>query len=317
MNIVFLGSGAFGLNCLDAINCSSHNLALVITQPARASGRGKKIQPTAVADWAKINNISCKETSNINSPESVDMIKALCPDLIVVIAFGQKISQEVTSIAPKSAINVHSSLLPKYRGAAPINWSIINGDTTGGVSIITVADKMDSGDILAQKETAIAPNETAGQLHDRLALLSTDLLLNTIDAIEKNTAIYTEQNHAMATSAPKLKKSDGYIDFTDSAGSLHNKVRGLFPWPSASCHYTNNSNTIIRVVIEKAAIIDSDTKSELAAGTLDNDLNIVCGTGLLKIEQIKPAGKKTMAFDDFVNGYRVFAGDNFSKIEPA
>ena len=231
MKIVFLGSGAFGLHCLDAINRSQHNLCLIVTQPARNSGRGKKIHPTAVAAWAETNNISCKETNNINSPEFVDIIKTICPDLIVVIAFGQKISKEVTSLAPKSAINVHSSLLPKYRGAAPINWSIINGDTTSGVSIITVADKMDAGNILAQKAIAIASNETAGQLHDRLALLSADLLLNTINDIEKNTAIYTEQNHSMATSAPKLKKSDGYIDFPENAVTLQNKMRGLFPWP--------------------------------------------------------------------------------------
>ncbi len=177
MNLVYLGSGEFGVPCLDALKASAHHLCLVVTQPANPAGRGRKPQPTPVAQWAGEHGVPFVETDNVNSPGVVQRIADCRPDVIVVIAFGQKIGKEVVALPPKGAINVHASLLPKYRGAAPINWAIIRGETQTGNSIITLADKIDAGDILAQAQTEIGPQETAGELHDRLAQLAAPLLL--------------------------------------------------------------------------------------------------------------------------------------------
>jgi len=167
MNIVFLGSGEFGLNCLDALKSGRHKLSFVITQPAHGAGRGRHIRCTPVAQWAKENNVPFAETENINTPQAIAQVKKYKPDILVVIAFGQKVGNEVINIAGNRAINVHSSLLPKYRGAAPINWAIVNGETETGISIITLAEKMDAGQILSQTKTTISPDDTAGSLHDR------------------------------------------------------------------------------------------------------------------------------------------------------
>ena len=233
MRIIFLGSGAFGLPCLRAMYDSTHELVFIVSQPPQPSGRGRKLTPTPVAQWAADMNIGCLETPDVNTETVRADIAAHRPDLLVVIAFGQKIGRRLIDVAPKAAINVHASVLPKWRGAAPIQWAIIHGDTTSGVSIITLAEKMDAGDILATVETSIGTRETAGELHDRLADMSSSLLLQTLDQIQKGSALFTPQNHAEATLAPKLKKSDGYLDFAHPARELANRIRGLWPWPGA------------------------------------------------------------------------------------
>ena len=315
MNIVYLGSGQFGLPCLDAILGSRHKIALVITQPAQPAGRGRKEKPTPVAEWAVENNIPVIEAHDVNSPEIIDKIKSCKPDLLVVIAFGQKISKDVTGIAPKGAINVHASLLPKYRGAAPINWAIINGDSETGISIITVAERMDAGDILAQDRTDIDGEESAGELHDRLAILAAPLLVTTIDQIAAGTAKYTKQDDAIATRAPKLKKADGFLDFTEPAELLHRKMLGLWPWPGVSAIYkSQKSDRAERVIFAKADIMRMDNPANLPPGTIDENLNVVCGKDRLQIMQLKPENSRLMSFADFVNGRRVSPGDRFVKI---
>lgn len=315
MRIVFLGSGGFGLNCLSEIMFSQHSLELIVTQPAQHAGRGKKTTPTEVAYWAMEHNIDFVEAGNVNDAETIQKIKSHRPDLIVVIAFGQKISPDVINIAKYKAINVHSSALPKYRGAAPINWAIINGETETGVSIISLAQKMDSGQVLSMIKTKIEENELAGQLHDRLAVLAGPLLIKTIDQIANGTAVYQEQEHDKATLARKLKKSDGYLDFSYDAETLHNMIRGLWPWPGASTDYIcRKSGKCTRVTIAQAEVVKSET-SKYGQGMLDENLNVVCGKDCLKILKIKPAGKSTMDFKAFANGRATEAGDLFLKIE--
>ena len=246
----------------------------------------------------------------------MEKIAGYKPDLIVVIAFGQKIGNELINLPPKAAINVHASLLPKYRGAAPINWAIIKGETKTGISIITLAEKMDAGQILAQSQTDIEPNETAGRLHDRLAQIAAPLLLSTIGQIANNTVTYTEQDHSKATLAPKLKKSDGYIDFNEPAQSLERKIRGFWPWPGASATYlSKKTNKSIRVNIAMAEAVEASNPTGLSVGTLAENLNVTCGTDALKITKIKPAGSPLMDFKDFVNGRQTLPGDLFMKIE--
>jgi methionyl-tRNA formyltransferase len=321
MKIVYLGSGEFGVECLDALNISEHDLRFVVTQPPNPAGRGRKPHPTPVARWADKNSIPFIEINDVNVSEVIEKITGYEPDLIVVIAFGQKIGAELTNLPPKGSINVHSSLLPKYRGAAPINWAIINGETTTGISIITLSEKMDAGQVLAQSQTDIAADETAGQLHDRLAKMAAPLLLNTIGQIADGTAVYIEQDHDKATLAPKLRKSDGFLNFAEPAEVLARKIRGFWPWPGASANYVSqNTGKSIRVTIAMAEVgavrePPLDREPPIPAGTLDENLNVICGSGELNIKKIKPAGSALMDFKDFINGRQTSPGDILMKIE--
>ena len=314
MNIVYLGSGQFGIECLNALVESNHELKFIVTQPSHPAGRGRKPRPTPVALWASKHSISFIEPENVNAPEVVSKIAGFRPDLIVSVAFGQKIGNELINIPPKGAINVHASLLPKYRGAAPINWAIINGESVTGVTIITLAEKMDAGQILTQEKTEILADETAGQLHDRLAKMAAPLLIQTIDCIADGTITYTEQDHAKSTLAPKLKKSDGFLDFNEPAEVLARKIRGFWPWPGASAVYTSKkTQKSLGVTIAMTEVVETSNQAGLAAGTLDENLNIICGRDSLKITRLKPDGSRLMDFVDFVNGQHTHPGDVFIK----
>ncbi len=316
MKIVYLGSGEFGIESLDALSRSSHSLEFIATQPPHPAGRGRELRPTPVAQWAQARSMSFIEAGNINDASVIDKITQFGPDLIVVIAFGQKIGNQLIDLPPKGMINVHASLLPKYRGAAPINWVVINGESETGISIITIAEKMDAGDILAQARTNIEAGETAGRLHDRLAKMSAPLLLETIDKIAAGSAVYTAQDHSKATLAHKLKKSDGFLDFGESAEVLQRKILGFCPWPGASASYIpKETRKCQRVTIAQARVVENSNPGSLAAGVLDENLNVVCGENALAITKIKPAGGSLMGFEDFARGRGTGPGDLFTKIE--
>ena len=352
MKIVYLGSGEFGIESLNALAGSGHSLQFIVTQAPHPAGRGRKPRPTPVANWASAEGgrVPFIETEDVNAPQVIEKVAHYEPDLIVVIAFGRKIGNDLINLPPfllspapaspdasrgggqesSGAINVHASLLPKYRGAAPVNWAIINGEKQTGISIISLAKKMDAGKILAQEKTDILENETAGELHDRLAQMAAPLLLETIDKIADGSIVYTEQDHYRATLAPKLKKSDGFLDFSESAKTLEGKIRGLWPWPGASTTYlSKKTNKSIRVTIAMAEVVgavrratagftqtsEPPSHAALPPGTLDENLNIICGEDALKITKIKPTGSRLMDFKDFVNGRHTRPGDLFMKIE--
>jgi methionyl-tRNA formyltransferase len=292
-------------------NCRNHKYPRVLLGIENESSLS-----TPVACWAGDRSTPFIETDNINAPDIIDKISEVGADLIVVIAFGQKIGNELINLPPDGAINVHASLLPKYRGAAPINWAIINGERQTGISIIRLAEKMDAGAVLAQDSTDIGADETAGQLHDRLAQMAAPLLLRTLDQIDAGTAVYTEQDHSRATLAPKLKKSDGFLDFSDSANSLRNRILGLWPWPGASAVYVSKkAGKSQRVTIAMAHIVESSNSSGLPVGTLDEELNVICGRNALRVTRIRPAGSPLMDFEAFVNGRQTRPGDLFMKID--
>ncbi|MBN2181424.1 MAG: methionyl-tRNA formyltransferase [Sedimentisphaerales bacterium] len=315
MKIVYLGSGEFGIDCLNALAGSAHDLVFIVTAPPQPAGRGRRECATPVCNWANSHLVPFIETDDVNTPEIIEQIGRCSPDLMVVIAFGQKIGRELIEMPPKGAINVHASLLPKYRGAAPINRAIINGETKTGNSIIALADKMDAGQILAQSEIEIAPDETAGSLHYRLAKSAAPLLLDTVERIAAGTAIYTEQDHSKATLAPKLGKSEGFLDFSEPAKVLAAKIRGFWPWPGASANYiSKETNKSSRVTIAMAEVVESPNPGGLPAGTLDENLNIICGENALKVTRIKPSGSALMDFRCFINGRRTQPGDLFEKI---
>ncbi len=316
MKIVYLGSGRFGIESLNALEESSHRIELIVTQPPQPAGRGKKTTPTPVSTWAKQHQIKIVETEDVNSPQIIETIAASKPDILVVIAFGQKLDNKLINIAPKKAINVHASLLPKYRGAAPINWAIINGEEQTGISIITLAEKMDAGQIIAQSATDIEPDESAEALHDRLAKMAAPLLLDTLALIETDRAVYKPQDDSKATRAPKLKKSDAFIDFAEPAEIIRRKILGLWPWPGATAYYlAEKTKKSERTIIADARTIQHNNPQNLRPGTLDENLDIICSRNALKIVKIKPAGGKLMNFKDFVNGRGCRPGDIFVKIE--
>ena len=315
MNIVYLGSGEFGVPCLDALRTSGHHLALVVTQPPNPSGRGRKLCPTPVGVWAQSHSLPCLPAENVNDPAVSQQLIEARPDVMVVIAFGQKIGKPLVQLPPKGAINVHASLLPKYRGAAPINWALVRGETETGVSIITLADKIDAGEILGQSATPIRPNETAGELHDHLAQLAAPLLMDTLAQIEAGTATYAKQDAAQVTFAPKLKKADGFIDFSEPAEALAHKIRGFWPWPAAAAIYvSNHTGQPIRVTLAGAECVRIAGDKQ-QCGVFDESLHVICGQDRLRITRIKPAGSELMEFRDFVNGWHVRPGDRLMKIE--
>jgi methionyl-tRNA formyltransferase len=312
MRIVYFGSGRFGIPCLEAILDSGHQLTGVFTQPARPAGRHRDLKPTDVALWCKEKDISCFEADDINAPEWIEKVKQFGGDLLVVIAFGQKISQSLIRLFPKGAINVHGSLLPKYRGAAPINWAIIRGESETGVSIITLADRMDAGQILAQTKTPITPNDNFQTLHDRMADISAPILVNTIDAIYKGIAVYQPQDDKLATKAPKLKKEHGFVDWKKSAIEIVNQVRGLWPSPGATAVYVSaRTGKSWKITIAKSCVVDGNNLKNEVCGILDENFHISCGQGMLHILELKPAGSGLMDFRSFVNGRQGGAGDLF------
>jgi methionyl-tRNA formyltransferase len=316
VNIVYFGSGSFGLTCLDALLACEHRLCHIFTQPAQPAGRGRLPQPTPVALWTQDNSIPCTETTDVNSPQISPQIRACRPDVLVVIAFGQKIAPHLLALPAKAAVNVHASLLPRYRGAAPVNWALINGETETGVSIIDLAEKMDAGSILAQQAVPIDPDENAAQLSDRLAQIAAPLLLRTLNEIQNGTAVYLPQDSSKVTYAPRLKKSDGFLDWNQPAESLKNRVRGLWPWPGAQCDYLSKKTAkSCRVTIAEAQVVKTAAAPAAPPGELDENLNVICGQGTLRIAKIRPAGGALMDFADFVNGRRTAPGDLFARIE--
>ncbi|HPB93099.1 MAG TPA: methionyl-tRNA formyltransferase [Anaerohalosphaeraceae bacterium] len=316
MRIVFLGSAEFGIPSLEAILSSRHHLAGIFTQPARPAGRRRTPKPTAVSIWAKQKGLPAAECENINAPDCIGQIAACKGDLLLVIAFGQKIGRAVIDLFRFGAVNVHASLLPKYRGAAPIHWALMNGETETGISIITLADRMDAGDILAQAPAPILPDDTAQTLHDRLAALSVPVLMKTLEKIEKGTAVYTPQNESEATYAPKLQKHHGYIDWERPAAAIVNQIRGLWPWPGAQAVYVSGkTGRSWRVTLQKAQALDVPNPTRQPCGMLNENLDVWCGEGALRIEQIKPAGSDLMSFGAFVNGRACQPGDLFLPLE--
>ena len=319
MKIVFFGSAQFGISCLDAVYHSDHDLAGVFTQPARPAGRHRsRLTPTDVAIWCQKNRVGYTEAKNINQPDMLEKVAGCNADLLVVIAFGQKIDQKVIALQTHGAVNVHASLLPKYRGAAPIHWAIINGETETGVSIITLAEKMDAGLILAQDAVAILPDDTVEDVHDKLSALAVPVLMKAIHQFEENSVVYHEQDETQVTYAPKLKREDGYIDWEKSADEIVNHIRGLWPWPAAqSVYVSSGTGKSWRVSVSKARAIPRASKQGDVCGSLDENLNVICGEGALQMLKLKPSGSHLMDFEAYANGHQCQPGDLFVSADKA
>src|SRR5579885_2532384 len=232
MRVVFLGTPEFAVPSLAAL-ASEHQIIAVLTQPDRPKGRGNQLTASPVKAAALDLNIPVYQPESVRRPESVELLKSLQAEMMVVVGYGQIIPQTLIDLPAHGVLNVHASLLPKYRGAAPIQWAIANGETETGVTIMQIDAGLDTGDILLQRSTPIGPDETAPELAARLAPLGAELLIEAIDQIANGTAHPKKQDEQQATYAPLLKKEDGRVDWTRPAGSIYNRLRGFTPWPGA------------------------------------------------------------------------------------
>lgn len=311
MRIVYFGSGEFGVPTLKALAKSRHEIPLVVTQPARPAGRGRRLQPTAVATLANELHLKCLECENVNTPEFLAVLRSRQPQVLVVIAFGQKIGPEILALPDCRAVNLHSSLLPAYRGAAPINWAIINGESHTGVSVIELNDRWDAGAIVGRQTTDILPGERAGELHDRLALLGPDTVLSVLDAIEQGTDNPLPQDESLAGRAPKLRKNDALLDWRLAAPVLANRVHGTWPWPGAfSWLIRQDAAKSERITFARVEPNDLPCP-DLAPGQLTPSLSIATGKGSLLPVEVKPQGGRLMTWDEFVRGRRLTPDDRF------
>jgi len=316
MRIVFLGSGEFGRESLKKLSERNHEILEVVTQPARRSGRGRKVTPTPIARLAEQLKLPISETDNVNEPNCVEHIRSLGPELLLVIAFGQKIGPALLKQRDFRTVNLHGSLLPKYRGAAPINWAIINGDRETGITLIEMDEGWDTGDILGQHKTAIKPGETAGELHDRLAQMGPGLLSEVLDRIVQGTDEPIKQDESRASRAPKLKKSDGAIHWTQSAEKISCQIHGMWPWPGSFCRLQQKGREKTeRVNVARVEFLPESPPTATVGvrepGMIIDDMSVLCGEGKLRLLEVKPENGKLMPFGDFVNGRHIQSGDCF------
>lgn len=302
MKIAFLGTPDFALPSLDMLFQCGHELA-VFTQPDRPVGRHAALQPPATKVFALEHGLPVYQFEKIRLPEGVAALKSFAPDLMVTAAFGQLLSAENLSIPKYGCINVHGSLLPKYRGAAPIQWAVINGETETGVTTMMTDVGMDTGDILLSDRVAIGENETAGELFDRLAVLGAATLRRTIDALTAGTLTRTPQDESAATKCPMLKKEHGKLDFGKSAQSVHNRVRGTNPWPGAYALLDGKPLKIHKTLCSSINISFEDMEIGYLLDLSKRQLFVRCGDGWLEILELQTAGSKRMPAADFLIGH--------------
>ncbi len=298
MKLIFAGSGEFGLPVLrHLVESNEHEIVQVFTQPDRPAGRGLKMTPTPIARFALEQSLPLIRTANINDltlPEA---------DLMLVIAFGQKIAPHIVDHSKLGSINLHGSRLPKCRGAAPVNWAIINGDATSGNSIIRLAPKMDAGAILGQSEISIGALETAGELHHRLAQDGVALVGEVLDRLASRDAIEVPQDESQATLAPKLKREDARIDWNRDTFKIACQIRGMYPWPGCRVALQHDGTEIARTTLVRARPVSVDRANHQPREILPSG-SICAGDGAVEIVELQPEGKRPMPMSAYRNGHR-------------
>lgn len=309
MRIVFFGSSSFAVASLQMLK-TKHDIAAVFTQPDRCKGRHLHLAKTPVKICAEYNKIEVLQPQTVNAAEVVETLKKFRADIFVVVSFGQKLSREVLDVPKLYCLNVHASLLPRYRGAAPINYAIVNGDKATGVSIMKMNELMDGGEILLSKSIDIGDDDSV-VLTEKLGKLGAAALLEALDLIEKGKPEFIKQDMSQVTKADKLKKSDGFINWQDSAESLYDRVRGLLPWP---CAYTYYKGKFLKVLKSKITECPQQRNENAQPGEVisicpHQGIVVACGRGELRIEKIQPEGKKAMDAYAFVLGHHVKTGD--------
>lgn len=304
MKVIFMGTPDFSVGTLEALIAAGHEVMLAVTQPDKPKGRGKSMQYPPVKEAALAHGIEVYQPKRIREPECVEYLKKYEADIFVVVAFGQILTKEILEMPKYGCINVHASLLPKYRGAAPIQWAVINGEKVTGVTTMRMDEGIDTGDMILKEEVVLDKEETGGSLFDRLAKKGADLCVKTLTAIEEGTATYIPQKHEEATHTSMIKKQLGEMDWTKPAQELECLVRGLNPWPSAYTHL--NGKTL---KIWKSSVLEKETGKE--SGTIEvgkNTIAVQTGKGMLQLEEIQLEGKKRMQTDAFLRGVSLETG---------
>jgi methionyl-tRNA formyltransferase len=306
MRILFMGTPDFAVPSLKALVEAGYELCGVFTQPDKPKNRGMKLMPTPVKEFSITHNIPVFQPAKLRDGAALRLIEDLAPELIVVAAYGRILPEDILACPPLGCINVHSSLLPKYRGAAPIHWAVLNGDSETGVTIMHMATELDAGDIIAAASTPIDPNETVEALHDRLAVLGAKLLTETVAAIAAGRAARIPQDHTKATLAPMLSRELSPMDFSRSAWALHNQVRGLIPWPAAVTEFGGTRCKVLATHLSEQRT-DKNPGTVLEAGK--DGIKMACGGGsVLVIDDLQPDGGKRMKSADYLRGHSISVG---------
>jgi len=315
MRLILLGTGPFAVPTLRTLADSRHQVALVVTRPPQ----GRIREPSPVQRAAEHAGHAIWTADTVNSQQAQARLAAERADLLVVCDYGEILLPETLAVARLGGINLHGSLLPKYRGAAPVQWAILRGETETGNTVIHMTPGLDAGPILAQQRTPIDPDEDAEQLESRLAAMGAGLVLEVIDALERGTVQPVPQDPLQASKAPRLKKKHGAIDWSRTAQEIKNQVRALRPWPRAFTYWHRKNDQPLRLNIDRVTVAQPplavrDPIAEGEAGTVlqcNERLLIACGDGVAEILELQPAGKRSMAAADFLRGYRVEPGQRF------
>jgi methionyl-tRNA formyltransferase len=308
MRLVFLGTPAFAVPTLERLVQAGHQVIAVVTQPDRPRGRGRNAAPPPVKEKALELALPVYQPERVRFPEAVERLRSLAADAMVVVGYGQIIPQSIIDMVPLGIVNVHGSLLPSYRGAGPVQWAIINGETRTGVTTMRIDAGLDTGDLLLKAATPIGPAETAVELASRLAVMGADLLVETLAGLAAGTIAGEKQDPSQATYAPLLKKEDGLIDWSRPAASIHNRVRGLQPWPGA---YTTFRGQTLHIWKSKLGTDASFSAAGAAPGSIafrkytSVPVSVVCGDGVLELLEVQLEGRKRMPAADFANGQRL------------
>lgn len=306
MRVIFMGTPDFSVGTLEALIQAGHQVVLAVTQPDKPRGRGGKRQFPPVKETALEHGIPVFQPRKVREPENIEELKKYQADVIVVVAFGQILPREILELTPYGCINVHASLLPSYRGAAPIQWAVINGEAVSGVTTMQMDEGLDTGDMLLKTEVPLEPEETGGSLHDKLAAAGASLCVRTLKALEEGTVTPKKQGESPTAYASMLKKEMGEIRWEEPAISIERLIRGLNPWPSA---YTGWQDKTMK--IWEAEVLEEDSGQE--PGTVvrvDKDGFLVqTGKGLLKVTALQIPGKKRMEADAFLRGYSMEPGE--------
>ncbi len=307
MKLVFCGTPQFAVPSLERLASGGFDVQLVVTQPDRPHGRGMALAAPPVKQAAARLRLPVIQPERIkNNEEFRRTLEQLRPDAIIVVGYGRLIPLWMLALPPRGNINVHASLLPKYRGAAPVQWTIANGETLTGVTTMLLNEGLDTGDILLQEEMAIAPDDTAVSLSPRLAQLGADLLVRTLRGLEQGTVCPVAQDHARATLAPILRKEDGKVDFKRSAAEIHNRLRGFQPWPGAAAQFRGKNLKLVaaRPETERVALSLGELKWDA------DKLLVGCGKATaLELLEVQPEGRKAISAREFVSGYRPLPGE--------
>lgn len=302
MNIVFMGTPDFAVPALEALAASKHKVSAVFTQPDKPRGRKMILTPPDVKVCAEKLGIPVFQPKTMKSEDSLNAVKSLAPDAIVVAAYGQILPKTVLDVPKYGCINIHGSLLPKYRGASPIQQAVLNGDKVTGLTTMLMDVGLDTGDILLQTKTEIGENETSGELFDRLAQMGGELILKTLSALEQGEVIPQKQDESLATHTSKIDKTLCPIDFSKSAYEVHNQIRGLYPWPVATAKLCGRT-----VKIHSSRV--ADKSGEIGTIISVNPLIIACKEKAVEILELQPEGKKRMSASAFAAGHKLSVGD--------